>query len=725
MAGITHIDILPRRGRGLNEAGNQFNELWDSFAIFEHLYIHPNGWWQTRPDDLTLDSGLSLTPRNFFIFNRVVDSSGTINSSILVVADSTIKDGGGSTLTTAFDPFEIYFESVKNRVYWAGANNPPKIWTGATLGLGVSTWGAVGPTGNLASLPYTFDSPDTKVKIGTAGVSAASPNVTSAAQFTAGSAWVGKTILLDDVPYTIQTVPTASTMTLTTNYAGAVPPSSVPFIVHYGSRSWTVAPRYAYAYYNPTTGHVTNRSPVLRLSESQMTNVAVYISGVASNPTLNGYGYTKIVIFRTAEDGSSLLPLKLPVGVGDSNGFLNNTGAPQAFQDELGDEQLGLILGLYEAPIENDPAPNMKCIAYFDGRFWGIEQDRPWILRYSGDSGQIPLGVPEECWPARNFRQISSSDGYGTGLKVIGTTLMVFTERYAYSVAPGGDGDYRLERVSTRGFGVSQLGVAEHPGDSSEASASAIYVGRDRKLWRHFPGGRIEEIGKPIQSYLDTVEGQSTRRPFLTYIFMANNFWFLVLGISAFNAISGFTGYNVLLYDFDQEAWYDWGYFDLLNTHDLVADAAGYVNPGDGKAYLGMALQSQSGEWRNTYIAMGSSLSTSNTAVMQTHPLDFGAMEVKKSLESVELYVGDPTQTFTVEAAFDGINTFYPMTQLDLSNTPRSKGFGVQTFVLQEVRQFTTLVLKITFPQGIGQERLYKIRPYVTPESVKQSGGEP
>ena len=732
MAGVAHIDIVPRRGRAFTPslAEPTIGEMWDSFIEFKHLYIHPGGWWQPRPNDLTLNSGITITPRAIFLFNKILDTSGVVGASIVIVGENSLIDGFNNVLCSIAAPYEIYFESVKNRMYFAGANNPPKIWTGVAGSAGITSWGAAGPIGALAYQSFSVESPDTKVQVGVATVANGSSTVTktSGTAFVTGSGWVGKTIKLDDGDHAIQSVTSGTVLVLADTYSGSGT-TGVAFQVHYGARTWTVAPRYAYAYYNPTTGHITNVSPVLRLSEQAESNVAVYLSAIATNSTLNGYGYTKIVIFRTAADGSSLLPLKLPVGVGDSNGYLNNSGGPLSFHDEQGDEYLGQILGLKEAPFENDPPPNLKVIAYFDGRFWGIEQDRPWILRFSADATH-DLGVPEECWPAGNFRQIPSADGYGTGLKVVGSILMAFTERYAYSVAPGDEGSYRLQRVSTRGFGVSQVGVSEHPGDSSEASSSAIYVGRDRKLWRHFPGGRVEEIGKAIQTYLDVGMGSTARCPYLTYIFMADQFWFLVLGVAASNSISGFTGYNVLLYDFDQEAWYDWGFWHLEDPTDLIGIPAGYVNAGDGRTYLGLPLQSL-GQMHASYLAVGSPIALDHQAHLRTHQLDFGALETKKSLESVELSVSDSTEPFTVTAYFDGqFGTPYPLTKLDLTDTPRYKGFGTITYVLQQPKQWTTVTLDVYWPDKdlnniYHATRLYRIRLYVTPESVKQAGGEP
>src|ERR1019366_4658693 len=187
-----------------------------------------------------------------------------------------------------------------------------------------------------------------------------------------------------------------------------------------------------------------------------------------------------------------------------ADGMIVNTASTYTYQDYQPDQKVGAVLGLFDAQylIYNMPAPtDIRFAEYWNQRVFATTLSTPWRLIFSGDSGQIPLGVAEESWPSTNYRDVSATDGRITGLRVVGDSLLVCTNKAIYYVAGTNENDYNLVRLSSRGQGVNHFAIDEHPGDSTNPSSSAIYVSSDNRLWRHYTGGTVEDIGWPVQPF--------------------------------------------------------------------------------------------------------------------------------------------------------------------------------------------------------------------------------
>lgn len=720
MPEVVTLSVRPRQGRGLNTrfGGQDSEELWDSFTEFRNLVIQEGGWVNKYPGQMVPFSFVGMV-RSAHYFNR--DIGGTLTTSLLAVAGTNLIKSDLAVVEALASPYDIYFSNAKNRVFYGGRNNEPRIWDGTML----ATWGVEGPLAVLAYSSLVQDNVVSKVQVQTVSVVNMSPTVTrvSGTNFVTGSAWVGKTIMISGVEYTIQSVASANSLTLAINYTGATA-SPVPAQVHYGNRSWTVAPKYAYAYYNPTTGHCSNGSPVLTLAEQEMTNVNPEITAIATNATLAGYGFTKIVIFRTAANGSSLLPLKVPAAQGDGFGMFNNSGGPLTFTDDTDDSQLGQVLGFKEMPTENDPCPQHTYQAYHQGRFWVISEAEPWRVYYSADP-TLPLGVPEESFPPPNYVDINTDDGYGTGLKVVGGSLIVTTTRFAQVLVGSNPGDFDLRRLSTRGFGVAQRAIDEHPGDSTEESASAIYVSRDRRMWRHFEGGRIEDIGSPIQEFLDATRSLiDVPSPYIVHVFMVDRYWFCALGISSATIPAGQSPqYDFFFYDFDQQAWLDLGYRAVYGN--LITAIGSFIQmtgaAGDGKARLALFRGTSTNQAATLFFPEG----RSGAAFFKTRPIDHGDWKAKKKLSCIRLYTSDETASWQVAVTIDG--AFVGQIQLERANaglSPRYKGIGVVEFVPKQVIHYHAISVEITWDSNKVETRLNRFDIDLTPET-SAGGGSP
>lgn len=727
------LTLLPRQGRGLVTAYNaqSMGELHDSFLEFENLHIRDSAW-VARVRDASIDFGNNGPVRSMHKFNRVSQTDGTIAAHLLVVAGTDLYDYYGffnSSLTTVFDPYELYFETVKNRVYFAGANNTPKIFDGTDL----IPWGANGASTVLTYTALNLSSAFTGVAKMTVTVNNGDATVTRTAgdTFTTGPNWEGNEIVIDGTAYTILSVTDINNCELTETYQG-VNAAGITAYVHYGDLSWSLPPKYSYVYYNPTTGHVTNGCPVLQLSEQNVNGVNVYLHSVMTNSILFGYGYTKIVLFRTPRDGSDLKDLYLTaqVGVVGIDGMIINQNADVALDviDQEPDTALGLVFGNADLPYRNNPAPMMRFVAYWKGRFWGIEEDQQWRLRFTGDTASIPLGVPEECWPEAFFRDISGPDGYATGLRVVGTSLLIMTEGNTFFISGNSEDTFEIERISTRGFGISQKGVDEHPGDTTSESSSAIYASRDKRIWRHYAGGKIEDIGAPIQNHWDQAH-LGTRHPFIVKVFRLGKLWLAAVGYMA----APFQGFRTFFYDFDAQAWYDWGY----NVPNKVYSVTSFPNIGTGPEFDGSTIGligpflAQDGliflnAISEQFQALDSSLVpltefTPYVAHFKTQHLDHGDRIGKKVLESVWLYTNDSSMSgWAVSAYFDENANPVILTQANLNASPRYPGPNIICFTPTEPVQWRSCSYRVDIPGPGG--KLFRMEAIFKPESTGTAG---
>lgn len=646
----------------------------DAPFILRDIFIQ-DGVWVTRHGDFKLPSGNNtrlpgLSSDGEVVASHIynaVDTSSSTSVPVSVPLYAVIDGGGDAILYRADTPgivtvngvnfrtsavHDFWFLNIKNRCFVAcrarDTNVVPVVIQRFPTQIS-HQWGVNRPIVTLgytalldvtnADLGIYFETGGANVTNGSASVTRASGGL-----WDDTGAWDGKFVMLDGIEYQISAVTTDSAMTLTTNYTGAT--AAVNIKVFYGSLAWTdTGPQYAFAYYNSNTGHISSISPVLQVSEQSIPGVNIELTGI---PVTDDDIYNRIVIFRTARDGGILLPLNLDSGHAGTadiiDGMIDNTDAagPYTYIDELADSELGRVLGVFPGPIDNNPPPaDIKYMEYWDGRVWLTTVSRPFLVQFSGSSSQIPLGVPEESFPATNLLPIPSDDGFITGFKAVGNGLTVYTERYVYSVEGNYEGNYRLVRISSRGAGVNQHAVDAHPGDSSNESASVVYLSRDKRLWRQFPGGRIDDIGWPIQDVLDLID-PNTPRPCTIRVCQLRKKWFiaLLLQLSASRIM--------YLYDVDMDSWHN------VSVESSLADGGGADSIGRalnaGIYYAGV----ESGTpvlWMGTTESNIMSICGDSVSIdalyprIVTHALDMGDPANLKVLHEVVVYAKSGTWT--------------------------------------------------------------------------------
>ena len=307
---------------------------------------------------------------------------------------------------------------------------------------------------------------------------------------------------------------------------------------------------YAYAWYDPETGHLSNLSPLSSTVVGPVGYVSVPMSvsygdisypdgsSISSPPAAgtDAARFSHVIFFRTLSGGgSTLFPIgslqpyvgKVHPGSASTVGSWNpdwrglpNEGcsappnaAGQVWYDFSTDEDLLVTGGLIGPQYTNSkPIVTLKggiettgkpyCAAYWDERLWLVNLEEPDKIIFSCDSVQCPFGVPEESFPATNFLRLSSEDGKVTGMKLVAEMLLITTMRYAYTIVGNNESNYRLVRVSTRMPGVMTRMMDDFPSDVEAQPSVIYYLGFDKNVYEWVPGMNATVISREINDQL-------------------------------------------------------------------------------------------------------------------------------------------------------------------------------------------------------------------------------
>jgi hypothetical protein len=327
-----------------------------------------------------------------------------------------------------------------------------------------------------------------------------------------------------------------------------------------------LGPTYAYAWYDPETGHCSDISPLFQIPKpttfdaggGRQAENAEFLTpcfqidpGSISYPqqSTDGIRFSHILFFRTlSTPGSSTL---YPIGslnpfvgkvhpgaastrgswnpstykgwMGLPNNYVNappiapNTGPVNYWFDFSSDSDL-LLSGGFRAPQFTNSKPiallrggasqpgRPYALAYWDRRTWLTNTQEPDKILFSCDEAQCPLGIPTESFPPTNFLRLPSVDGRVIGMRTVGDMLLVTTQRWAYIIAGNNESNYRLLKVSASMPGVGTYQMDEFPtltGAEGEP-ATLFYLGQDRIVYQWTIGGQAIPISLPIQKTLDS-----------------------------------------------------------------------------------------------------------------------------------------------------------------------------------------------------------------------------
>lgn len=228
-----------------------------------------------------------------------------------------------ATIGTAWTEMTLPYTPSSN-AQWVFANFAGKVFAVngnqamlVSAGLPTDVWREVGQTAPLVAPNLSVLAADPPVTNSTTGTTVSATNGSALVNNTgtpfvtgAPSPWIGKTITINGRNYEIADVGASNQLTLTEEFKEDTA-SGLPWTVYPGIGAWEEGPQYAYAFYNPTTGHVSNISPIAQIVEKRQVGrtITVVIAGGADINAAYNAGYTQIQLFRTPLNGAQLVAL--------------------------------------------------------------------------------------------------------------------------------------------------------------------------------------------------------------------------------------------------------------------------------------------------------------------------------------------------------------------------------------------------------------------------------
>lgn len=489
---------------------------------------------------------------------------------------ATTSGGGGTTLTwNTGQKFPAFSPATNPTIVIHGVTGTVTTWNSPTSMTVAGLWGVGGP--------WTFTMGQT-VFSGTAGVTAGNAIVTWVSGDSFNNLAINQPIYFSTVPIGTGVLVTSKFKYVVSSVAGAPanitiapvwdatnPTGTVAWQYDGGPINWFVnasssipsSYQYAYYYYNPTTGHCTNRSPLMEVADGEPNNNGVSVN-IANIVTTGDAVYTKLILCRSALGGSTLYPLA----------SLPNTGGPLTYMDTLADDTrlatdtwVGTPQpGLFDAPTQNYPPPtDLNYAIYWNGRFWGASTSQVGILFYSARNdgvvtNEIPVGVGEESWPRIFTLNVPGDDGRITGLRVVGNSLIVLTDLSIYQVVGSSPGTYGLFKLTARGGGTSHFAACEIPGTDTNAGGDILaYMGNDGRVHFLFTNGgdypQSYAIQDKIDAYFATLSLPSYPKSTWSNLAMMHTPDATYLVVQLFGG-SLYPDGPLFLYDLDRKVWF-------------------------------------------------------------------------------------------------------------------------------------------------------------------------
>lgn len=538
-------------------------------------------------------AGSRITQMHEYVFTN--PTSGAVTCWRLRTFGTSIQyDNAGvwTAMTLPYVPASSawVFVNAKNKVFAVNGADDAIFFDGSG-----TTWKAVGQDGPGVTMTYSLGGIVTDVTSGrTVSLTNGSPTVTaSGAAFTTGGAWNNLYMDINGIRYQILSVTSTTVLTLTANFKEATA-AGLPWKVYTGFMTWDIAPKYAYSYYNPTTGHTSNirsaattSSNILQLTEANQIGVTptVTIPGNAANTTAYNAGYTQFKIYRTPVNGNILVAINATVNNVNTGAAINFTENSGTYQDTA--------LTTFEAPLVSNakPVTGLVSIAWYQGRL--VATTRLGI-QYSAIDPEISIGVAEECWPAKYFLSISEP----LGLVTIGGTggsdaLIIQTNSGLWSL-DGND----VRTFYPYGLPGKKEGSAQ--GNAAVAGTSLVTWFTDKQLIDY---GSDEDLGIPIQDKLDTI-ADSLVRTVRVFRFTHKSRDYLFVSVPK----TGGSTDNDYTYVLNRKlgVWYEWnlGFTAFARVHNSSTGAVElWAGDSTGNVYqlLGSAVQDSAGNFAPTF----------------------------------------------------------------------------------------------------------------------------
>lgn len=431
---------------------------------------------------------------------------------------------------------------------------------------------------------------------------------------------------------------TGEQLVLTKAYLGGTNIGGLFMYAYSGALAWSGSgPRYAYAYYDPVTGHVSNPSPFLQIAEQDQLGVNIALDAIMPSVTTDQTRFTKIIIFRTTVEGGALL---YPIGVfGYPPTFdvtvTNSGGLAKQYTDNHPDSDLLRDANLI-APQNNGKPPAATHMLYYDQRVWINPVTDPSAIIFSSSSFESPFGVAEECFNPINQLRVPTDDGRVRGMRLVGNQAQIMTDRYSHVIVGGPDSSsYRLVRLGPQTFGVSDYQMVELPGDTGDNSSALAYLSRDTREFILAPSLGNVCVTDPVS---DIFTSQITTA---TNYYDSRIHYFAATGMRLL--LTGLPG-ATMVYNFDQKTWC---LADATYGADPARQVQGFCTIFGGDTRPTDLLVVNNGSvyaWMRQDLNEGPSV-----AYIKTPPLDLAeGHKVRKRVNFVRIYSNAPTLSVTL-----------------------------------------------------------------------------
>lgn len=623
------------------------------------------------------------------------------NGETVIVAGSSIAAYNGSYLITV--------TSVNTFTYtFAGGASPATGNISATVQRLI--WRLAGQAAPTVAPVYSLTTNDPPYNTGAVSMTNGSPAILGIGT-TFTSIMAGKTISINGVAYTILSFTDATHMTLTTNFAEAT--AAYSYNIFVGAGDWLTGPRYAYSYYNPTTGHSSNVSPVLQITEQNQVGrtVTITITGSAENTLAYNNGYTQIQLFRSALNAFTL------VAVGEK--LANNASGTNIVYFETVTKFKDTYLTTDLAPFDsNDPPPaGISCIVFHQDRMWALTIDGR--LRFTPAFFELPFGRAVESWPAipQFARQVSQPSGMlVVGGSSVSEAIVIQTARGDYSIDGFDPLTFNLFRLKTR-----YSGGFLYSATSIDGALCEFY--RDKRLlllptrYNTLAAPESDDIGSVIQDKLNLVRDSLLSKARLHW-FAAKSRNLILLSVPS----TGSSTANDYTYVFDLDngalvSEWNAGFSCFATVHDATTgELQLWAGDSTGAAYrlLGGATQDAGANFQ---------------PVVKTSILRPAEEEMWSDLSYVELYVNDASGTWagklfiheqTSSGATDGTVTAFNFRVApyksqsaqgkklvaDWSHTVRTRSEAIQLEITFPSQNAVLWIEKIVFGFKAAEERV-------------------
>jgi hypothetical protein len=520
-----------------------------------------------------------------------------------------------------------WFENVENRCLFVNGKDQSLIFNG-------TDWEITGCEGPASAMGYSLGHLDKDGNIAAGTYTVATVSVTNGSdqvigaigtRWPTGVVWSSPYMDIDGVRYQVSTIDaqgdgatTTSSLTLTEGYKGTTG-AGKSYVIYSGMCEWDLPPRYAYAYYNPTTGHCSNiRSSALttenitEITETDQVGRTITLTNIVYSPDAYNAGFTRIKIFRTPKNGNILVALSTDIANSNGAGSTTFSESAATFVDSA----------LTKFPAQRTklrvPPTALAAVKYHLGRVFGVKHNRLYFsLHESEVTGE--LGVPEESWPSNYSRAVNSANALVAIGATGGSDNLIIQTAFGNSSVDGFDHRdmfaYPLPTPENASLPYSAIGT--------HGSLISFYNDKNLIEW---PGNT--DLGEPIQDKLDLVK-DSLLSSVRLHRFRWQSRDFLTLSVPK-NSSSTTTDATYVL-DVKRGGWYDWngGFTAFATAHDSSTGALQlWASNSSGNSYRLL----QAGQWQDA----GSNFAPTLTSHV-IRPFE----EFKAVLKQVIIYVND------------------------------------------------------------------------------------